>query len=107
VLMEAQSQGLACIATDLAGIPELIEDEMTGLLVPPSDAAALAAALGRLIGNPALRERLGAAGERRVRREFDVRCTIGLLAARFGLEPAVASAPDPERERQALLVDAS
>jgi glycosyltransferase involved in cell wall biosynthesis len=107
VLMEAQSQGLACIATDLAGIPELIEDEMTGLLVPPSDAAALAAALGRLIGNPALRERLGAAGERRVRREFDARSTIGLLAARFGLEPTVASAPDPERERQVLLVDAS
>jgi glycosyltransferase involved in cell wall biosynthesis len=106
VLMEAQSQGLACIATDLAGIPELIEDGVNGLLVPPGDPAALAAALGRLIGDPALRARLGAAGERRVRHEFDAVATIGLLAARFGLKPP-ASPPDPERERQVLLVDAS
>ena len=47
VLMEAQSQGLACVATSLAGIPELIEDGVTGLLVPPGDPAALAAALSR------------------------------------------------------------
>jgi len=101
VLMEAQSQRVACVATDLAGIPELIEDEVTGLLVPPSDRPALAAALIRLIGDPALRERLGAAGERRVRREFDASCTIGLLAARFGLEPVQPTVPVRE------LVDAS
>ena len=102
VLMEAQSQGLACIATDLAGIPELIEDDVTGALVPPADPTALAAALGRLAGDPALRERLGAAGERRVRAEFDAKTTIGLLASRFGLAPPVQPAM-PARE----LVDAS
>ncbi|HEV2189031.1 MAG TPA: glycosyltransferase family 4 protein [Stellaceae bacterium] len=101
VLMEAQSQGLACVATDLAGIPELIEDEGTGLLVPPGDPVALAAALSRLIGDPALRARLGAAGERRVRTEFDAKTTIELLSARFGLEPVQSS--EPVRE----LVDAS
>ena len=103
VLMEAQSQGLVCIASDLAGIPELIEDETTGLLVPPGDPIALAAALARLIGEPALRERLGAAGERRVRREFDADATIGMLARRFGLTPAPEAAATPPRE----LVDAS
>ena len=101
VLMEAQSQGLACVATSLAGIPELIEDEATGLLVPPADPVALAAALSRLIGDPALRARLGAAGEQRVRAEFDAKTTIGLLAARFGLKPVQPS--EPLRE----LVDAS
>jgi glycosyltransferase involved in cell wall biosynthesis len=106
VLMEAQSQGLACIATDLAGIPELIEDGLTGLLVPPGDPPALATALVRLLGDPSLRARLGAAGERRVRAEFDAEASIGLLAQRFGLA-LVALPDDPERGRQALLVDAS
>jgi glycosyltransferase involved in cell wall biosynthesis len=101
VLMEAQSQRLACVATDLAGIPELIEDEVSGLLVPPADPAALAAALARLIGDPALRARLGAAGEQRVRHEFDADSTIDLLAARFGLM-SPQPAPSPRE-----LVDAS
>ena len=104
VLMEAQSQGLACVATDVAGIPELIEDEETGLLVAPGDPAALAAALGRLIADPALRARLGAAGEQRVRHEFDAGVAIEALAQRFGLvepEPAPSTAPVHE------LIDAS
>ena len=42
VLMEAQSQRLACVATRLPGIPELIEDGRTGVLVPPADPPALA-----------------------------------------------------------------
>jgi glycosyltransferase involved in cell wall biosynthesis len=101
VLMEAQSQGLACIATDLAGIPELIEHGATGLLVPPGDPVALAAALSRLIGDPALRARLAAAGERRVRAVFDANATIGHLARRFGLTPPQPAALVRE------LVDAS
>ena len=101
VLMEAQSQGVACVATDLAGISELIEDGITGLLVAPGDRSALAAALGRVASDPALRARLGAAGERRVRVAFDAQTTIGLLASRFGLELAVEPAT-PARE----LVDA-
>ena len=64
VLLEAQSQGLACVATALPGIAELIEDGRTGVLVAPADPAALAAALERMIRSPALRRRL--AGEVRV-----------------------------------------
>jgi len=85
VLIEAQSQRLACISTDLSAIPELIEQEVTGVLVPPGNPIALAEALERLIGDPAQRARLGAAGERRVRRHFSMEEGIGVLAARFGL----------------------
>jgi len=84
VLMEAQSQGLACLATRLPAIGELISDGVTGVLVPPGDPAALAAALARLIAEPALRQRLGAAGEARVRGAFDARRTIGAIAERLG-----------------------
>ncbi|MFQ5468436.1 MAG: glycosyltransferase, partial [Kiloniellaceae bacterium] len=65
VLMEAQSQGLACLSTGVSAIPELIEDGATGLLVAPGDPAALAAALDRLIRDPGARDRLGAAGAAR------------------------------------------
>ena len=71
--MEAQSQGLACVATRLPGIAELIEDGATGVLVPPGDPRALAEALAALIRDPARRARLAAAGEARVRRDFDMR----------------------------------
>jgi glycosyltransferase involved in cell wall biosynthesis len=101
VLMEAQSQGLACVATDLAGIPELVADGATGLLVPPADPATLAAALVRLIADPALRARLGDAGMARVRADFAADAGIELLARRFGLGAARPAA----RERE--LVDAS
>jgi glycosyltransferase involved in cell wall biosynthesis len=85
VLLEAQSQALPCIATRLPGIAELIEDGRNGLLVAPSDPRQLAAALERLIRNPELRRRLGAAGEALVRRDFDMQAGIASLAERFGL----------------------
>ena len=92
VLLEAQSQGLACVATALPGIAELIEDGRTGLLVAPEQPEALAAALEMLIRRPELRSQLGAAGEARVRREFDMHAGIDLLADRFGLTPLRAAA---------------
>jgi glycosyltransferase involved in cell wall biosynthesis len=85
VLMEAMSQGLACVATDVSAIPELIADGETGVLVPPNDPPALAAALERLIRDPALRARLGSAGQEKVAVAFDHTCAIGDLARRFGL----------------------
>jgi glycosyltransferase involved in cell wall biosynthesis len=86
VLMEAQSQGLACISTRVSAIPELIEDGRTGLLVAPEDAAALAAGLERLLRDEALRQRLGAAGRERVRNTFSHEAGVAMLACRFGLE---------------------
>ncbi len=88
VLLEAQSQGLACLSTRLPAIAELIVDGQTGLLVPPDDPPALAAALARLISEPDLRRRLGEAGRVRVGVAFDARRAIEGLAARFGLPAA-------------------
>jgi len=85
VLMEAQSQGLACVATRVSAIPELIEDDVTGLLTPQRDSAALSQALQRLIVDPAMRERLGQAGQRRVAEQFSFGAGIDRLASRFEL----------------------
>ena len=85
VLVEAQSQRLACIATNIAGIPELIEQGVTGLIVPPETPAELAQAMSKLIRDPARRAALGAAGERRVRDCFSMTSGIDLLSRRFGL----------------------
>ena len=90
VLMEAQSQGLACIATDISAIPELISDRENGVLVPPQDPAALAVAIENLARAPDLRRRLGAAGSQRVRRDFSHDFWADRLAAKFGLKPAPA-----------------
>ncbi len=85
VLMEAQSQGLACLATRLSAIPELIEDGSTGILTEPGDTAALAAALEVLIRDPATRTALGAAGAARVRERFSM--TRGIDAVVEALAP--------------------
>ncbi len=83
VLMEAQSQGVACIATAVSAIPELIRDGETGVLVPPEDRAGLSAALVRLIADPALRARLGAAGQARVRADFGTAPGLDQLVRRL------------------------
>lgn len=92
VLMEAQSQRLACVATAVSGIPELIDDGVTGLLVAERDRDALAAALARLIGDPSLRRRLGEAGCERTRREFAMEAGADRIAARFAGSIAAARA---------------
>jgi glycosyltransferase involved in cell wall biosynthesis len=90
VLLEAQSQRLACVATRLSGIPELVEHGHTGVLVPPGDPRAVANALIELIADPERRFRLASAGEQRVRRYFGMESGIAALAARFGLSAAPA-----------------
>ena len=87
VLAEAQSQGLPCVATRVSGIPELIEDGATGLLVAPEAPEDLARALASLIRDPARRRALGEAGRRRVQERFGLQGNIGRLARRFGLHP--------------------
>ena len=85
VLMEAQSQRLACVATDVSGIPELIEHGVTGLLTAPNNPVTLAQKMTELIRDPARRAGLAAAGERRVRSRFAMDGSIDALARRFGL----------------------
>jgi glycosyltransferase involved in cell wall biosynthesis len=86
VLMEAQSQRLPCIATEVSGIPELIEHNATGVLVPPNNPRALTPALEMLIRDPMRRAQLAAAGESRVRSIFSSTAGIEDLAMRFGLK---------------------
>ena len=61
-VIEAMATGLPVVATSIRGCREEVVDGQTGLLVPPRDAKALAAALDRLLGDPALREQMGRAG---------------------------------------------
>jgi glycosyltransferase involved in cell wall biosynthesis len=67
--MEYMDAALPVIASDVGGLPELVEDEVTGVLVPPREPAAVGRALARLLGDPELRSRMGE--EARVRRERD------------------------------------
>jgi glycosyltransferase involved in cell wall biosynthesis len=96
VLLEAQSQRLAVVATRAAAIPELIEHEATGLLVPPGDPPALAESMRRLIIDPVRRSVLAAAGFERVSRHFDAQVWAVALARRFGL-----SENGPKKQTQA------
>ena len=81
VLLEALSQGCPVVATAVSAIPELVVDGVTGTLVGPEDPAAFAAAIARLARDPALRARLSAAGEARVRRDFPLARGIDTIAA--------------------------
>jgi glycosyltransferase involved in cell wall biosynthesis len=69
-LLEAAACARPIVASDMPGCREIVRDGETGLLVPPRDIAALAAAIARLAGDPALRRRMGAAARARVEREF-------------------------------------
>ena len=83
VLVEAQSQGLACLSTRVSAIPELMIEGETGLLADSGDVAGLAGALQHLIENPELRYRLGQAGARRVRGHFNATQGLARLKALF------------------------
>jgi colanic acid/amylovoran biosynthesis glycosyltransferase len=83
VLMEAMACGIPVVGSGISGIPELVDDEVSGLLVPPRDPRALADALRKLIDDPPLRRRLGAAGREKVVREFDVHANAAELVRRF------------------------
>ncbi|MFP5258146.1 MAG: glycosyltransferase family 4 protein [Acidobacteriota bacterium] len=80
-VLEAMASGLPVAATRISGNEELVLDGETGLLVPPDDVAALAGALGRLLGDRDLRRRLGAAGRERVVREYSWRSVAERYAA--------------------------
>ena len=83
VIVEAQSQSLAVLSTNISGIPELIKNEENGILVEQRDTAALNAALSRLISEPDFRDKLGRAGNEKVRAVLDKDINIQQLYAQF------------------------
>ncbi len=83
VLMEAMGSGLPVIASDLSGIPELVEDGVSGYLVAPGDAQGIANATERLYRDATLRHHLGRAGRQRVMRHFNLRVNAAMLVERF------------------------
>lgn len=83
VLVEALSHGVPVVSTDVVGIGELVIDGQTGLLVGPEDTTALAAALDRLLVDPALAARLGDAGRALVRRQFRPEDSTAALVEAF------------------------
>jgi len=83
VLAEAMAMQLPVVASNISGIGELISDEVSGRLVPPNDAAALAAVIDELLGDLAQRRRLAANGATAVAAHFDREVNVEELAALF------------------------
>ncbi len=83
VLMEAMASGVPVVASNISGIPELVDDGKSGILVPPRDPEAIADAIERLWHDPALREALGKEGRAKVLREFDQHKNAARLACLF------------------------
>jgi glycosyltransferase involved in cell wall biosynthesis len=83
VLMEALASRIPVIATQVAGVPELVEDGVSGFIVPPGDVDTLALRLDRLLSDPELCVAMGAAGRRKVEAGFDIRTEVAKLAALF------------------------
>jgi glycosyltransferase involved in cell wall biosynthesis len=73
-LLEAAACGRPLVATDVPGCRDVVQDGLNGLLVPPGDAPALAEVLERLLRDPGLRRRMGAAGRHRVEERFADQC---------------------------------
>lgn len=83
VLLEAMALGTACVATPVTGIPEVLRDGQTGLLVPERNPQALAGAIGRLLDQQRLADELSRSARALIEREFDGACTSAQLRQVF------------------------
>jgi glycosyltransferase involved in cell wall biosynthesis len=84
-LLEAAAMGKPVVTTDAPGCREVVDDGVSGLVVPVKDAPSLARAMGQLGGDPALRARMGSAGREKMLREFDERIVVDHLLRVYGL----------------------
>ena len=83
VILEAMAMEIPVVSTDHSGIPEVVEDHVNGLLVPPGDPDTLAQALSRLLRSPDLRKRMGQKGRQTVLAKFDPHKNARLLLDAF------------------------
>jgi glycosyltransferase involved in cell wall biosynthesis len=90
-VLEARASGVAVVATSVGDVPRVLEDGVTGLLVPPRDAAALAAALVRLAEDPALRRTLATNARRDAETRWNAATTIGRIGELY--DPSRHSRP--------------
>jgi glycosyltransferase involved in cell wall biosynthesis len=112
-ILEAMARRVPVVASAVGGIPEVITSGVDGLLVPPADPAALAAAVTSVLCDPVLRSRLGEAGYRTVADRFSIDAQVHRIEAVYDEELAragvllggvVSSRSAPEAERGALEV---
>lgn len=104
VILEAMAAGKPVVSTRLAAVPEMVDDERTGLLVPPGDSQALAHALARLAADPNLRADFGAAGRAKWAAAFSADESARQLGALFSKAKA---GPGPGRLRTPIVVPRS
>lgn len=90
VLLEAMATGTPCISTDVTGIPEIIHDGETGLMVPQHDPISLADAIERTLNDPELRVRLAENARALVEDRFDIRRNTARMREVFSAQPVVA-----------------
>jgi colanic acid/amylovoran biosynthesis glycosyltransferase len=83
VLMEAMAMEIPCVATWIAGVPELIQNGLDGLLVAPSDVGQLSTAIARLMDDPDLRRRIATAGRCKIIQQYNLSKNTALLAKLF------------------------
>jgi glycosyltransferase involved in cell wall biosynthesis len=84
VLLEAMALGTPCISTDVTGIPEVLQEGITGLMVPQHDPLALANAIAHLLGDANLRVRLAGNARRLIEEEFDAHQNAARVRSHFG-----------------------
>jgi glycosyltransferase involved in cell wall biosynthesis len=92
VLLEAMSLGTPCISTDVTGIPEVIQDGETGLIVPQHDPESLADAIEKLLDSPGLRTELAERARALIERDFDIHRNTAQMRRIFATADSVAPA---------------
>ncbi|MBC7835854.1 MAG: glycosyltransferase [Phycisphaerales bacterium] len=102
MLMEAMACGLPAVSTNLVGIPDLVIDQKTGLLVEPNNVGELADALDRLLKDRGLAARLGRSGAEYVREKFEIATSLRPLMRLF--KKRLATVDSGERERSGAVI---
>jgi glycosyltransferase involved in cell wall biosynthesis len=107
VALEAMAHGCPVVGTRVGGVPEAVEDGVSGLLVAPADGHALAQATVTLLRNPARRASMGAAARERVERSFSVRARAARILSVYSdvlqrCGPTLGAAPRPQRTHEGV-----